>query len=285
MKNTPLVSVTIPTYNNKKTIRETLKSVFNQDYKNIEVIVIDSNSNDGTLDIIKDFPKVNVYQYEGTLLGARKIGIDRAKGEMILLIDSDHILTKNTISLAVKELENFDMAWLYERSNKPKKILEILYDADRVLTQENAKDYIEPIGGTILPRVYKRKIISKAFENIPKKILPLCVAHDHAIIYYECRKISKSVGRVGTRKSPAIFHQEPWSFSNLFKKTYRYGITTRKLIENKVYIDILKSKNKARKFSFNSLGIYIKSNILRLIRAIPYLYGYYTGKNKKIPGL
>jgi len=29
----------------------------------------------------------------------------------------------------------------------------------------------------------------------------------------------------------------------------------------------------------------IKSNLLRFIRAIPYLYGYYTGKNKKIPGL
>ena len=29
----------------------------------------------------------------------------------------------------------------------------------------------------------------------------------------------------------------------------------------------------------------LKSNVLRLIRAIPYLYGYYTGKNKKIPGL
>ena len=84
---------------------------------------------------------------------------------------------------------------------------------------------------------------------------------------------------------PAIFHQEPWSWSNLFKKTYRYGVTTRKLIENKVYPELLKSKNKGRKMELGDLGLSLKSNILRAIRAIPYLYGYSTGKNKKIPGL
>ena len=287
MTKKPLVSITIPTYNNKKTLRKTLESVKNQTYSNIEIIIIDSHSTDGTLNIIKEFKGIKVYQYEGTLLGARGLGVEKAKGEYIALVDSDHVLKKDLIEKAIKKIEKdkLDMLWIYERSYNPKKLLEILYDADRRLTQNYAKDYINPVGGTILPRFYKKKLIADAFKKIPKKILPLCVAHDHAIIYLECKKISNKVGSIGNEQNPMIFHQEPWSFNNLFKKTYRYGITTRKLIENKVYPELLKSKNKPRKIAFSNLGLSIKSNILRAIRAIPYLYGYYTGKNKKIPGL
>lgn len=285
MAKRKLVSVTIPTYNNKKTLQRTLESVKNQSYKDIEIIIVDSHSTDGTLEIIKKFKDVKVYQYEGTLLGARGVGVEKAKGEFIALVDSDHVLAKDTIKEAVEKMDEFDMLWLYERSFKPKKLLERFYDADRILTQNYAKDYIEPVGGTILPRFYKREILVKAFSHMPKKILPLCVAHDHAIIYFEAKKISQKLGRIGEMKKAAIFHQEPWSWSNLFKKTYRYGVTTRKLIENKVYPELLRSKNKGRKLYLRDLKISIESNILRAIRAIPYLYGFWTGKNKKIPGL
>lgn len=284
-KKEPLVSITIPTYNNIKTLEKTLNSVKNQSYKNIEIIIVDSNSTDGTLDIIKKFNRIKVYQYEGTLLGARDLGVKKSRGDYIVLIDSDHVLSKDTIGQAVKKMDDFDMVWLYERSWEPKKLLEILYDADRRLTQNYSKDFIEPVGGTILPRFYKRKVLVNAFEAIPKKILPLCVAHDHAIIYYEAKNISKKVGSIGSEEKPAIFHQEPWSWENLFKKTYRYGVTTRKLVENKVYPELLKSKNKGRKIQINDINLSLKSNALRAARALPYLYGFYTGKNKKIPGL
>lgn len=280
-----LVSINIPTYNNIKTLGKTLESIENQTYKNFEVIIIDSNSNDGTLELIKKFKGIKVYQYQGTLLGARGLGVEKSKGEYVFLVDSDHVLKSDTIEKGVEQMEKFDMLWLYERSYKPKKILEKLYDADRVLVQNDASEYIEPVGGTILPRVYKREILLNAFDKIPKKILPLCVAHDHAIIYYEAKRISRNIGNIGNYNNPAIWHQEPWSWKNLFKKTYRYGITTRKLVENKVYPELLKSKNKGRKIKVKYLSLAIKSNILRAIRAIPYLYGYWKGRKRKIPSL
>jgi len=275
-----LVSITIPTYNSEKTLRRALQSIRAQTYPNIELILIDSNSTDNTLKIAEDFG-AKVYQYEGTLLGARGVGARKAKGKYILLVDSDHILDKTAVERGLELLNKFDMLWLYERSWKPKRLLEVLYDADRELVQKYSKDFINPVGGVILPRFYKKDLLIKAFENIPKRILPLCVAHDHAIIYLEAYKLSKKVGKL----DHAIWHMEPWSWSNLFKKTYRYGVTTRKLVENKVYPELLQSKNRGRKIKFEDLGLSLKSNVLRLIRAIPYLYGYYTGKNKKIPGL
>ena len=280
----PLVSVNIPTYNSEKTIEKTLESVVSQTYKNIEIIIVDSHSTDKTLEIAKKF-KCKIVQYDGTLLGARAEGVKNSKGEFIILIDSDQILNFNTIAQCIEKSDDYDMIWLYERSYNPTKLMEKWYDSDRILTQEYESDFINPVGGTILPRFYKKEVLQKAFSKIPSKILPLCVAHDHAIIYFEAKKISQRISHVGSLNQAAVWHREPWSWSNLFKKTYRYGVTTRKLVENKVYPELLKSKNKGRKIKLGNLRISIESNLLRVARAIPYLYGYFTGKNKKIPGL
>jgi len=280
MKKSYLVSVNIPTYNSERTIRQTLESLKKQTYKNFEIIIIDSYSTDKTIDICKEF-KCKIVSYEGTLLGARGKGVENSKGDFILLLDSDQVLEKTAIERAVKLMENYDMLWLYEMSYNPKTTLEKLYDADRELTQKYWKDFINPVGGVILPRFYKIHLLKEAFKKIPIKILPLCVAHDHAIIYYEVFQMSKKVGKLDN----AVFHNEPKSWGDLFKKTYRYGITTRKLVNNKVYPELLKSKNKGRKIKLADLGLSIRSNLLRAFRAIAYLSGYFAGKNKKIPGL
>lgn len=280
MKKSPLVSINIPTYNSERTIERTLESLKKQTYKNFEIIIIDSYSTDKTKDICNNF-KCKIVNYAGTLLGARGKGVENSNGEFILLLDSDQILEPTAIERAVKLMESYDMLWLYERSYNPKTLLENLYDADRELTQKYWKDFINPVGGVILPRFYKINLLKEAFKKIPSKILPLCVAHDHAIIYYEVFKMSKKVEKLDA----AVFHNEPKGWRDLFKKTYRYGVTTRKLVNNKVYPELLKSKNKGRKIKMADLGLSLKSNLLRAFRAVAYLSGYFSGKNKQIPGL
>ena len=53
MKSSPLVSIIIPTFNSKNFIQTNLKSINKQDYKNIEIIIVDKKSTDGTLELIK----------------------------------------------------------------------------------------------------------------------------------------------------------------------------------------------------------------------------------------
>lgn len=267
-----LVTVAIPTYNSERTLARCIESVRNQTYNNIEILVIDSNSKDRTQEIAKSLG-ASVYQYEGTLLGAREVGAKEAKGRYILLLDSDQILEQTTIERGVNLLKDYDMLWLEERTYNPTSILEKLYDADRKFVQKYSNDFLNPVGGVILPRFYKTDLIRKAFEKIPREILPLCVAHDHAIIYYEAKKISDKI----TKLDNAVWHQEPSSFLNLFKKTYRYGKTTKSLVRNDVYLDIIKSKNSMRKFEKGDLKLWILSNILRVIRGIPYKLGYWFG--------
>jgi len=92
----PLVSVIIPCYNRKEQVAEILKSLENQTYQNIEAVVADDNSDDGTEDMVKEiknqvsFPVkyVNTRAEGYNLAQARNLGAIEAEGEVLVFCDS-----------------------------------------------------------------------------------------------------------------------------------------------------------------------------------------------------
>lgn len=104
----PLVSVIIPTYNRVNYLKEAIGSVFNQTYKNLEVIVVDDGS-------IGDENKNLCSYYDITYLKIknsggpckpRNEGIKIAKGDYIAFLDDDDIWESNKIEILLKVLEN-----------------------------------------------------------------------------------------------------------------------------------------------------------------------------------
>lgn len=85
------VSVIIPTYNRADKLNNCLNSVFNQTYKNIEIIVCDDGSTDNTMEIVKKFSGVKYIFMEnsGGPSKPRNIGIEYATGDVIAFLDSD----------------------------------------------------------------------------------------------------------------------------------------------------------------------------------------------------
>ncbi len=95
-KNNGLVSVVIPVYNGRAFILETLASIEGQTYKDIEIIVVDDGSDDGTVGLLKDY--VNQSKTDIKIMrnsdikgaaGARNTGIEAARGGYIAFIDAD----------------------------------------------------------------------------------------------------------------------------------------------------------------------------------------------------
>lgn len=273
MSNHPLVSVIIPTYNSELTIEICLKAVSKQTYPNIEVIVVDSHSNDNTSKITKNFATRMITTNE-KLLGARYIGLKEAKGEYILLLDSDQILETTAIERAMKIRKEHDMLHLEEYSYKPKTWIQLLFQADRHLVHNFVEIHTDPLQGVLLARFYNRKILEAAFEAIPEEIMPLVVAHDHAIIYYESYRISQKIGILPN----SVWHVEPTSLVGLWKKNYRYGKTTKELIKTGFYQSLLQKKVRFRKrnLSIKNLKYIIQSDFLLLLKGIAYQLGYWS---------
>lgn len=111
----PEVSVIIPTYNSEQYIAKALKSVFNQSYRNLEVILIDDASADSTVKIARSFhePRLKIIineQNRGVSYG-RNLGIAQARGKWIALLDSDDWYASERLSklVAVGEAQEADL--------------------------------------------------------------------------------------------------------------------------------------------------------------------------------
>lgn len=271
--NRPLVSVVIPTFNSEKTIGICLRSINEQTYSNVEVIVVDSYSSDNTKEIVENFC-VRIMTTKDKLLGARYKGLKTSRGEYVLLLDSDQILEKTTIERALEMLREYDMLCLEEHSYQPKTWIQRLIGADRCLVNNLAYMHLDPLEGVLLARFFKRRILEVAFEAIPKEIMPIVVAHDHAIIYYETRRISERVGVL----PKAVWHLEPANLSELWKKNYRYGKTTRELLKWGFYHELLSRKVRFRKgvLDLKNLKNGISSSLLLALKSVAYQIGYWS---------
>lgn len=102
-----LVSIVIPSYNGVEHLRKCLPSVYKQKYKNIEVIIVDNNSKDTTLDFVSThFPKAKLIQSKSNLgfAEANNVGYHAAKGKFILLLNNDTIVSPDFLTILVKSL-------------------------------------------------------------------------------------------------------------------------------------------------------------------------------------
>jgi glycosyltransferase involved in cell wall biosynthesis len=104
------VSVIIPTYNAEKTIGDTLDSVFNQTHKNLEIIIVNDGSTDGTLKLLNSYrDKIKLITIENKgVSNARNIGLNYASGDYIQYLDSDDLLTPQKIEIQLKALKESD---------------------------------------------------------------------------------------------------------------------------------------------------------------------------------
>lgn len=102
------VSVILPVYNVERYIAKTIRSVLAQSYPAFELIIVDDESPDRSIDICKQFhdPRIRiVHQKNRGLAGARNTGIRHAQGDYIALLDSDDLWQPTKLEQHVRHLE------------------------------------------------------------------------------------------------------------------------------------------------------------------------------------
>lgn len=112
----PLVSVAMATYNGEKFLRGQLDSIYNQTYKNIEVVVTDDCSNDGTINILEEYTSKYGLRY---FINDKNLGLTKnfekamslCKGELIALADQDDIWLPSKLETLVNEIGGFTLIY------------------------------------------------------------------------------------------------------------------------------------------------------------------------------
>jgi glycosyltransferase involved in cell wall biosynthesis len=123
----PLVTVIVAAYNGETFLRESLESVFAQDYSSYEVVFVDDGSSDRTAEIARSFPVRYHYQENQGLPAARNAGLALARGELIAFLDDDDVLPPTKLSVQARYLvEHPDTGcvlgrqeWIFENGHPP----------------------------------------------------------------------------------------------------------------------------------------------------------------------
>lgn len=102
----PLVSCIIPVWNGDKYLEEAIQSVLDQTYSNLEIIVVDDGSTDGTTTVISSFGDqlISIQQERAGPAAARNSGVTSARGDFIAFLDADDIWEPRKTELQVERL-------------------------------------------------------------------------------------------------------------------------------------------------------------------------------------
>lgn len=105
-----LVTIVIPVYNNELTVINCLNSLFNQTYKNIEIVIINDGSSDNSLEVVKEVTNniqntIIISQENQGVSSARNTGIEHSHGKYIMFSDGDDEVLPDMIENYVYEAE------------------------------------------------------------------------------------------------------------------------------------------------------------------------------------
>jgi glycosyltransferase involved in cell wall biosynthesis len=106
--NQPLISVIMPVFNGQLFIAEAIKSIYAQNYSNLEILVIDDGSTDNSAKIAEQLGAIVFKQAQNTgIATARNRGLAEARGELITFLDADDLWTKHKLKIQLRALEQY----------------------------------------------------------------------------------------------------------------------------------------------------------------------------------
>lgn len=224
----PLVSIIITTKNEADIIERLLRSIKEQFYKKVEIIVVDNGSNDKTKKIVKSFTK-KLYDKGPERSAQRNFGARKAVGKYLFFLDADMQLTPRVVEMCVKKI----------KENKKIACIEIPEESVAYSFWERVKAYErsfynekgDPI--TDAARFFKKDVFNKAG------------GYDETITGPEDWDLTETIRKLGykiDRIFEKIYHHERLpSLVSLFRKKFYYGLHAHKYLA-KHHIAILSPK-------------------------------------------
>ena len=197
------ISVIVPVYNVQDYVSKCIESILQQTYRNLEIILVDDGSKDGSGKVCDDFKTkderiVVIHKENGGLSDARNCGMNAATGSCIAFIDSDDYIREDMLEILMDRMINdsSDMAFcnfLYvdeQGNNIPERnayfpVSDGVFTPDEIYMQ-TAQEHFAPYTAST-NKLYKRELLKDISFPVGKTVEDAFIAH---IIVGRCQKIS-----------------------------------------------------------------------------------------------
>ena len=273
------ITVIVPVYNTEEYIERCIRSIMEQTYKNLEIIIVNDGSTDNSMDICKnlqveDNRNIIINQENKGVAGARNTGIENSTGEFIGFVDSDDYLEKNMYEKLMGYIEEYNADLSSARA--------FMIDRNGILEDTHYNNYVDSfvdeksilkayVDGfltiAVWDKLFKREVIdnirfdSTVFCEDAKFVLDVCDNANKVVctserLYNHLRRTGNSITNT--------------SFNEFYMTLYDYASKKRNEIieKNSLCID------EAQKMYFNSIFHLIK--IYKRDWDRNKLDGYYT---------
>ena len=289
----PLVSIIVAVYNSEKYLKQCLDSLASQTYKNIEIIVVNDGSIDGSLLICESIAfkdkRVKVFSQKNSgQTKARKLGLKHAKGEYCLIFDSDDWLEKDTIAritdCAIKynaDVVSFDGYFNYDghQTVVRQPVKSGFYDKKRLRSElypkmlYNGRFYYFGIYAAMWNKLFRRELLNKTLLNVADDVR---IGEDGLTTFASLL----SANRVYMMKDALLYHYRDNNPSltrsyvkNQFSNALRL-IAEYHALNNKYYKEFDLSRQIDYYFLYNLKSIVIEEFYYRFKKPISSRYKY-----------
>ena len=191
----PFVSIIVRTKNEDFWIGKCLNEIFNQKYKNFEVILVDNNSKDKTISIVKkNFPKVKIINYKSKIFlpgKALNLGIKKSKGSLVAMI-SGHCIPKNEnwLNNLVQNFKNSDVIACYGRQepsdiSEPNDVRDLTYLFGLDKKIQIKEPFFHNANSMIRKSTWKKNQFDETIKHIEDRLWASLVLKNGKKIIYE----------------------------------------------------------------------------------------------------
>ena len=211
----PKISIVITSYNGEGFLKTAILSIQNQDLKDIEIVIVDDDSKDNSVNLIKEImktePRIVLYQNKENkgMLYTKSRGILLAKGKYVLVLDEDDMFVqRDAFSSLYAEAEryNLDVAVFggkhsgfrmprFKKNNESnnKNIIITQPDSHNYMYTIDSKGMVRQNAGILVTNFMKTKIIQKAIKKIDEKNMNTKMLHhdDYIIVFLLTRTANR----------------------------------------------------------------------------------------------
>lgn len=228
-----LFSIVCPSYNVENFISECIESVLNQSFVDWELIIVDDGSKDNTKNVVSRFLKdkrISLFSipHSGQTI-TRNYGVDKAKGDYIVFLDSDDCLHKDTLINLFRSIQKEPFDILSYNMKYFNSIKDIVNDniSDLSFTTYKGSDILKYYYGknktmSLCGNAIKRNLVVKGFESVPETLRTIRFCEDFVTIFEIIKLCSSSI----VFKAPFYYYRvNPDSVSHTKKPEDRTELT------------------------------------------------------------